>query len=518
MKKVLLVDDELFIRKGIKSLIDWEKCGFEVVSEADNGEDAFDIIKNTSPDLVITDIRMPILDGLELIKRVVESDFYTPKFIIISGFNDFKYAQHAIRYGVQDFILKPIDQDEMEDALQKLAQSLREEENQNLKQELLRSQAMFEELLLGSASLEVIELYKKELKLEEGNTHNYVLLEVYEETSSSIEDTKIRDEVQRAVAEVLDYTVPVHEHSAKNFGFIINSKEMVGSHGRLEGLIKKLSDAFSSLQIGAFSIYVGSSFTEIQSVKESFETAKQASLFKFIYKDNEPVFYETIKDIRVNYSEIDHEQFSLLMEYMEENDMEHIQAFIDRMFIEFQEKYYAPEAVKGAINHSVQRVIKTLKSMEENEQDYSAYYTMLPWNRFNLSQTDLKKQFTTYIIDSTTRIHQLRKEHVKGDIHKIKAYTEKHFHENISLKGIAAKFYINPVYMGQLFKKTYGIYFKEFLLDIRIKEAKKLLRQTNQRVYEIAEKVGFGSTDYFVTQFEKMEGMSPTEYRNQILK
>ncbi|MFS0862623.1 response regulator transcription factor [Fredinandcohnia sp. 179-A 10B2 NHS] len=518
MKKVLLVDDELFIRKGLKSLIDWEKCGFEVVSEADNGEDAFNIIKNSCPDLVITDIRMPILDGLELIKRVVESEFHTPKFIIISGFNDFKYAQHAIRYGVQDFILKPIDQDEMEEALQKLAQSLREEENQNRKQELLRYQSIFEELLVGTTTPDVLEPFKKEVRFEEGNTHNYVLLEVYEDACESVEETKIRDEVQKAIAEILDYNVPVLEHSTRNYGFIINSKEMAGSHSSLENQIKKLSNVFSNLQIGSFSIYVGSSFIEIQSVKESFETAKQASLFKFICKENEPVFYETIKDIRVNYSEIDHEQFSLLMEYIEEHDIEHLQAFINSMFTEFQEKYYAPEAVKGAINHCVQRVIKTLKSMEESEQDYSAYYTMLSWNRFNLSPSDLKKQFTTYIIDSTTRIHQLRKEHVKGDIHKIKAYTEKHYHENISLKGIASKFYINPVYMGQLFKKTYGIYFKEFLLDIRIKEAKKLLRQTNQRVYEVAEKVGFGSTDYFVTQFEKMEGMSPTEYRNQILK
>ncbi|MNE88960.1 Bifunctional transcriptional activator/DNA repair enzyme AdaA [compost metagenome] len=96
----------------------------------------------------------------------------------------------------------------------------------------------------------------------------------------------------------------------------------------------------------------------------------------------------------------------------------------------------------------------------------------------------------------------------------MKKYIDTHYKENIYLKGIAAEFHMNPVYLGQLFRKSYGIYFNEYLLSLRIEEAKRLLRQTKKRMYEIAELVGFQNADYFATQFEKLENMTPTDYRN----
>jgi len=143
---------------------------------------------------------------------------------------------------------------------------------------------------------------------------------------------------------------------------------------------------------------------------------------------------------------------------------------------------------------------------------------MLGWQDINLSLGELKKLFTVFIEESQQSIAELRKEQQKGGIQKIKCYIEGNFSQNISLKSIAAQFYINPVYLGQLFKKTYGVYFNEFLLQLRVNEAKKLLRQScSMRIYEIAEKVGFSNSDYFVTQFEKIEHMTPTEYRNKLM-
>jgi len=135
-----------------------------------------------------------------------------------------------------------------------------------------------------------------------------------------------------------------------------------------------------------------------------------------------------------------------------------------------------------------------------------------------VSPAELKRLLSSFLLECASFVCKLRKEYAKGGIQKIKAYIEAHYNENISLKSIASVFYMNPVYLGQLFKKTYGLHFNEFLLQLRIGEAKKLLRQTDCRVYEIAEKVGFGSADYFVTRFEKLERMTPTEYRNKLLE
>lgn len=105
MLRVLLVDDETFFRQGLRAIVDWQACGYEVIGEEDNGEDAFQFIMKERPDVVITDIRMPEVDGLELIHKVVQEEKLNTKFIIVSGYDEFKYAQQAVRYGVCDFCL-----------------------------------------------------------------------------------------------------------------------------------------------------------------------------------------------------------------------------------------------------------------------------------------------------------------------------------------------------------------------------------------------------------------------------
>ncbi|XEC93971.1 response regulator [Paenibacillus tarimensis] len=128
MNRVILVDDEMFARKGLSNLIPWDRYGYEIVGEAENGEEALEIIQKYNPDLVITDIRMPVLDGLELIRQAKQLNTAPPQFIIVSGYDDFKYAQQAVRFGVQDFILKPVDEEELVSTLQRISGALSQSE------------------------------------------------------------------------------------------------------------------------------------------------------------------------------------------------------------------------------------------------------------------------------------------------------------------------------------------------------------------------------------------------------
>lgn len=129
MLTVLLVDDEMYVRKGLYELISWIELDMEIIGEAENGVEALNLIERLQPDVIITDIRMPILDGLELIRAVEKMPHLEPVFIIISGYHDFKYAQQAIRYGVHDYILKPIDDEELTATLQKSAKLICTKEN-----------------------------------------------------------------------------------------------------------------------------------------------------------------------------------------------------------------------------------------------------------------------------------------------------------------------------------------------------------------------------------------------------
>ncbi|MFL6555350.1 MAG: helix-turn-helix transcriptional regulator, partial [Bacillus sp. (in: firmicutes)] len=174
-------------------------------------------------------------------------------------------------------------------------------------------------------------------------------------------------------------------------------------------------------------------------------------------------------------------------------------------------------AVLASINRCVHSILKVIKIMEGEVSRLETFQIMLQLQNYNLTLPQLRTIFLKFVLESKEKILMLRKQTAKGEAHKIKQYIDLHYHENISLKTMAAKFFMNPVYLGQLFKKTYGIYFKDYLLQIRINEAKKLLRQSEMRIYEIAESVGFNNTDYFVTIFGKLENITPSEYRNKLI-
>lgn len=163
MHQVLLVDDEVYARKGLRKLIRWEACGFEVAGEANDGDEACTQIEQLQPDVVITDIRMPETDGLELIRRMVERDAQVlakskqPYFIIVSGYNDFAYAQQAVRYGVQDYILKPIDEVELEGTLCKLAKELNRHKLAEQTRRELEYVRLLDQFIYGESNLETVE-------------------------------------------------------------------------------------------------------------------------------------------------------------------------------------------------------------------------------------------------------------------------------------------------------------------------------------------------------------------------
>ena len=520
MNRVILVDDEQFVRKGLMTLIDWEECGFEVSGEASNGEDAFKLINDKNPDLVITDIKMPVVDGLELIKSLVQINKTKPKFIVISGYNDFKYAQTALRYGVTDFILKPINKEELETTLLKLAETLQTEkvEAQIRNQELVVK--MYEDLIEGRINKDEILRYVDKLGISTCKKYYYLLIELngaHKRPSLDIDTFKkeVIDIVQYETSTV--FPIHLHEHNKGVYGLIITNQELKFYRDNIKQFVNKLNGELSRKMTDS-TLYVGKAIDSLSRLKESYDSAVHAMQYKYIQNDNSPIFYDTIKDTEIHFTELDHKLYSMLMENIEECNPIAIKDSIESIISEFQTKKFAPEAVKTSINRCIHGVIKRIKNLNGEETELSGLVEMIEWEHYYFTTIDLKKRLTEFMLEGSEYLLILRKETAKGDIYKVKYYIETHFQENISIKSIAATFYMNPVYMGQLFKKTYGIYFKEYLLDLRLTEAKKLLRQTNMRIYEVAEKVGFGSTDYFVTQFEKIEGVTPTEYRNQILK
>lgn len=522
LHRAILIDDESFTRKGLMKLIDWEACGFRIVGEADNGEDALELIKRVQPDLVITDIRMPVIDGLELIRCVTAENIAKPYFIIISGYNDFNYAQQAMRYGVHDFVLKPIDEIEFCHTLNKLNDKLRLEQEEQARNDRLTGGEMIKSLILGEASETSIAEWEKRLNLRKADRLYYLFAELNDNHSwheDNISDARFKELVEQELIRITEADQPVFLHEHRNrIGILLPSFLLAPFNGELERFLIKLRAALDvHLGKGVF-IYAGTPVSCLSDIRESYKSAKEAILYKYINEDSRIVISDQIQSEKLNYIGLDSTEFDQFIMQIEEQQLEAVKATVDKWFSDFREKRYAPEAVKMNIQQCLMAILKTIRSMEGDEQSLLSLQPMLGWQDINLSLGELKKLFTAFIEESQQSIAELRKEQQKGGIQKIKCYIENNFSQNISLKSIAALFYVNPVYLGQLFKKTYGVYFNEFLLQLRVNEAKKLLRQScSMRIYEVAEKVGFSNSDYFVTQFEKIEHMTPTEYRNKLM-
>ncbi|GIQ68898.1 DNA-binding response regulator [Xylanibacillus composti] len=527
MHSVLLIDDEIFARTGLRNLIDWHACGFEVVGEADNGEDGFEMIERLKPELVITDIRMPVVDGLELIRMTIEKDTHKPGFIIISGYNDFSYAQQAVRYGVHDFILKPIDEVMLQDTLIKLNHKLSADKITQRKREEQQKTECIAKLIKGEIeSEETLFQVAETLGLQTEERVIYVFIEVNDRfpwsASSHMSYEALNAQLKSGIAGfVQSFTngnveLNFYEHRNR-LGWLLPLSVVESRQTELSRFIRELQIRLTRDTGQVIYLYAGKVVKSLKALRESFESAKDSLQYKYLNEREQIVLYEDIKKFPLNYVDMEAELYTKLTNYVEENHESGVNKTINEIFDSFTKRRCAPEAVKVTIHRCVSNIIRIMERMEVDFRSLPSLGPILTWQDLNISFLALKNLFQAFITDSMKAIGTQRKETSKGGIHKIKCYIEDHYRENISLKSIAAHFYMNPVYLGQLFKKTYGLYFNDYLLRLRIEEAKRLLRQTDMRIYEVADAVGFSNADYFVTQFEKLEDMTPTEYRNKLL-
>jgi len=519
MYKVLIVDDEIFVRKGLINLMDWASLQYEICGEAENGLQAIDMIEQLKPDLVIADIRMPVLDGLALIKRVKEEGEHQPLFIIVSGYHDFTYAQQALRYNVQDYILKPVDEEELEATLRKLASTLNQKRLSILTGEKPITESIIETLLQSELSEQSVEQIAGVLNISVSSPYSYMLLEIQDLQLDGTVD--YLPTLQHVMAQYFDHagiTPPIQVREHNQYGVIIPLQLLNTTVGndRSRQFLRLQQQLEKELQ-HAVAIYVGQSVAHLKEISQSFSSANHCLNYKFVEPSKQVLFAEEVLQTSLYYFDVDEELHSKLIDQIEENQAQAYEETVAAMFEQFQTKRFAPSAVANTITRSLIGIINSIRQMEGNEEELNLLAELLTWQSKYRSLAQLHHIYLQFVQEAAAYIAMKRSTQGKGSIEKIKKYIDTHYTENINLKSIAAKFYMNSVYLGQLFRKTYDVYFNEYLLTLRVEEAKRLLRQTDLRMYEVAEKVGFQNSDYFVTQFEKLEKLTPTDYRNKML-
>lgn len=530
MINVLIVDDEPFIRQGLRILIDWGEYGFNIVSEAADGKQALEIIENEQIDLVITDIKMPHMNGIELIEAIRNGKNKDIKIIVLSGYYEFEYAKQAIKYNVIDYVLKPIQKEELVEILMEFKESYNKEAKRQA--EALHTDMIVLERHLNALCSGVYDEKNVNYVYERLPYHSelrYIMMEI------DLNDESFRDLKEEEKHEVIHdfynklkaYTAPYSEYvlldidkRSESYGVgFIYSRQFSKEKGINEReYIQKLQETMKVQVPYKFYCYIGEMVEGIMQLSNSFKSAIIAKSFQN-YKHTEDItYYDDTCNIKTNTYGIKKEYMDELVRYAEQNAVDDIDRCVDKIYSSFEENNVDPKIININIDYLLCQFLYLTKELdsEVDQEEVLRYISECAFEQ--CAARGSAKHFKAFVKDFAGYLAQLRQSNSHGVLKEVEKEIELHYKENLSLKSLSEKYYINSAYLGQIFKKQYGIGFKDYLNNYRLERASELLIRTNDKVCFIAESVGYNNLDYFINKFVKLKGKTPLQYRKQFLK
>lgn len=490
--KVLIVDDDYIIIKGLEKLIDWDKLNMEIFAVANDGQEALSILEKTPVDIVITDVNMPQLSGIDFVKkaREVQMDF---QLIIISGYQNFDYAKSGMDLGAVNYLLKPIDKVELERTLEEVAARIvalnHENEliNMNYKVNLRN--------WLNQSGLSMESVSRLELLRDD-----YIFFVV---DIGSVEANKQAEVVNR-IQSSYDYILI---HRIDQFLLLLTLEEQQKAD------VEAILPDSSHIEL----IDNASSLVEVKRIYQQLQNSLLN--YKFYYYDNnkEKMSLQSIVDFL---SESYVQTFSQDMIEELSSQIQKIYKAIDTYQI--QDTFMLFEEFISMIRHNkvpVAEVIQYFQSIviyysTKNQVDdlelYEVIHQLADDTGFQEKISIVRK------IIAAARTTQREKVYSPA-VQDILSHVEDSYDEDISLKQLSEDLHINVMYLGQLFKKEVGMSLSKYLNNYRIEQAKKLLTETNLAVAEIGFKVGYQNQAYFYRVFKSSENKSPKEYRNDFI-
>ncbi len=529
MIKVLIVDDEPYIRQGMRILINWEQYGFEICGEASNGVEAVEQMKEKTFDLVITDIKMPRMDGLELIAYTWEHISKRIRFIILSGFYEFEYAKKAIKYDVADYVLKPVQREELIRVLQDYKEQFyRQVENQKRLEfsEKIVFDRHLSQLILGQQNEESLNYVSRYL----ADTHivRYICME-YDLMNDKFRQLSNEDKL-KAKALLYDslkdflgvhwYHAHTETGSVENIcgvGFIYVKKLADLSGISEKEYITKLYNEISAGLFHKIIIYIGQKVEDISQISDSYKSATIAKSFQQFSSEQDIAYYDEIQSISTGKNPMDKDMLDELIRSIEENNTEEINKKIEIIYNHFKELVTEPGIIKINLDYLLFNLISLAKDLDPDFEQEEIYKMISQGGYDQIAVRGSVKHFKDFALDFASYLCQIRQHTFGGVLTDIEKEITEHYMDNLSLKSLSEKYFINSAYLGQIFKKQYGISFKDYLNNYRIDRAAELLIRSDEKIYLVANAVGFNNTDYFISKFVQLKGITPLQYRKQLM-
>ncbi|GAA0310287.1 two-component system response regulator YesN [Gracilibacillus halotolerans] len=493
---VLVVDDEMLIRQGIIHYVDWETNGYQIVGEAANGKEAIKKIEQLEPQILLTDIVMPSMDGIELI-QFVKKHYPAMEIIVLSSYEEFDYVRKTFQLGVADYILKPkLNEKEILTTLDKLISK-----RTNLQQE--------------EVSISMDDVVRKLIHgYQTIREFNYLRDVLQEKTISLIEvftkpDTELHLSKRKlcALFERMNLPISVNEISIENYSklFLLYTKEQ-NSMIEAQKAIEKIS--------GTFKMTIGEPFSETSKMKEIYEAIERTKRFHFFLPDKRILYTNHLPNATDPTFLFDFNHFTHLVKHRQiEQAYSYINEYIENITETYAMEVHEFQSWLGNICFNMIVLVDNMdlntEKLEENKYNYL--------KKVN-DAFDVQEAVTVYQ-ELIAEVKELLLTNVASPpmIEQLLQYIDENYQEPLTLEDLANHFHFNPSYLSSYFSKQMNQGFNEYLHKTRIEQAKNLLKKHEISISSISEKIGYSDPSYFTKVFKKMEGISPRQYRRKVV-
>jgi len=520
MYNLIIVDDEKRVRKALKMSINWDKYNIKVIGEAEDGDLALELIKKHQVDIIITDIYMARMDGLNLIKEA-QKTIPNVKSVILSGYDNFDYVQKAIRNKAFDYLLKPIQFDKLEEIIDKLVKKIQTEREKQNNYEIYQKQLEQFKPVIKERYLDYLlanRLSYSKMKEENDylnlnlNDQNFVVMSVeFKCKIKAIERLGIKETYKNELLK--EYKKEIIDNYPDKYIIILNYSENKNEstiYKKLLQTARQIINYTQNIFNRKITIGIGNLYKNPNQISNSFKEANEALEYQLLYGSEKVYLF---KDINPQHNRELNYPFRIeeeIISFIRLGDHSNLNEKINKFFA-FHNNL--EQKSPGQIKRSCLQLIYSLskKAVEWNTYLEISKLEGIIHNCYNIDE--LKKhiaEFTSQILINIQNKQKKEKDHYIKSVCK---YINNNYNHDLSLDDIADYVYLSPNYLANVFKERMGQTIISYLTETRMKKAKELLLNSQLKVYEISKKVGYNSSNYFSQVFKKHTGNSPLEYR-----
>lgn len=524
--RALIVDDEKHVREGIKILGDWQQNGIEEIYEAGNGEEAIQLIQKYNPEIIFSDMKMPKMDGVTLLEWIRENQ-PSSKTIVVTGYDDYHYMRKAIHFGSSDYLLKPIDPEILNHTLEKAIEEWQKEEADRERKK--SSSQLINEMkpvyrdrkLTQLLNIEVStdNLYE-EFGIHQADTYTLALMRINGITIQSFQGD--RDLAYFTILNIIN-EILFERECGVGFRYLSNKGEIVmifwKAYEDLKEIVLPIYKAVQQVIGITCPIALGQEVTKTSKLMDSYQHAKQILLNSNLLDEpgNQVYIEETIPspvlrsltdysgsiELAVQAGEI--EAFGEVIHQIANDFTANNQSLSLKQLLHFENEYLVVS------NRWFKQYELPVPESGTPEQRVDAFFSKDGSFQFEEYKQRIKREISLFL----KKVKQKSRQRNFNIIYEIEKYLQANYDREVKLQEISEQFYISREYISRKFKQEFGVNISDYIVKFRMNKAKSLLKNSQLKIYEIANMIGYQDDKYFRKVFKKVEGVTPNEYRTQ---